>query len=201
MKSLFLLCVTFGVFAQKPEYSVLSIPAQLKENANAVVRLDRSTISVNSRSSVTIKTYRVVTILNELGKDAINAQENRNVKNISATIYDGFGKEIKKLKRKDFREIALSQGSIITDNKMTYLEYTPTQYPFTVVYESEIEDGNTAFLPQWYPLDQTFMSIEKAEVTVSYPTGLGFKYKENNFEGRTIKKEEKPGSISFRLKI
>lgn len=199
MKSLlFLLClVAATAFAQRPEFTAASIPAELKENANAVVRLERLDISINSRSSVSIKTYRAVTVLNDHGLGAIGASETRNVKSIGAVVYDASGEEIKKLRRKDFREVAVSEGSIITDNKTVYLEYTPTQYPFTIVYESETGDSNTAFLPPWYPLPQPLVSVERSEVSVGYPAGLGFKYKENNFENRNIQKEVKAEGISF----
>ncbi|RZJ27270.1 MAG: DUF3857 domain-containing protein, partial [Flavobacterium sp.] len=197
LRFLLLLLATVNLFAQKLEYSTILIPAELKENANAVVRLERTNILITSRSSVSIKTYRAVTVLNEYGLKLMEASESRPVKSISATVYDGLGNEIKKIKRKDFREVAVSEGSIISDNKLTYLEYTPTQYPFTIVYESEVGDSNTAFLPDWYPIGRSLMSVQQSEVTVTYPPALGFKYKENNFENRAIAKEEKAGSISF----
>jgi hypothetical protein len=200
MKSLyfFLLCfVVGGMFAQKPEYATSLIPEALKENANAVVRLNSVHIDITSRSQMTIRTLRVVTILNEYGEGHINANEYLNVKSIGATVYDASGREIKKLRRKDFKEVSVSEGSIISDNKMIYLDYIPTEYPFTVVYESEVSDSNTAFIPGWYALKSTSESVEKTVVEVSCVAGLGFKYKEYNFESQTIIKEDKGNYLSF----
>lgn len=191
--------ISFTIAAQKPEYAVALIPANLKENTNAVVRLERIDIAISSRNSVSIHTFRVVTIFNELGLKNINAAEYRNVKSISAVIYNASGMEIKRVKRKDFREVSVSEGAIMTDNKTTFLDYTPTEYPFTVIYESEVGDSNTAFIPNWYPQKQPFVSAEKSEVNVSCVAGLGFKFKEYNFANRDITKQEKPNGVSFTL--
>jgi transglutaminase-like putative cysteine protease len=199
MKPYFFICLllSLAVNAQKPEYALALIPAELKENANAVVRLNKVEIDIASRNAMTIKTCRVVTVLNELGQNSINASESDNVKSIGATVYNAFGQEIKKLKRKDFREISVSEGSIISDNKVTYLDYTPTEYPFTIVYESETSDQNTAFIPRWFPIERLFESVEKSTISVSCISGLGLKFKDYNVGNRNIKKEEAPNNVSF----
>jgi uncharacterized protein (UPF0262 family) len=199
MKPYFFICLllSLAVNAQKPEYAVASIPAELKENANAVVRLNKVEIDITSRSAMTVKTYRAVTILNELGQNSISASEWYNVKSIGAVVYNAFGQEIKKLKRKDFREVSVSEGSIISDNKLTYLDYTPTEYPFTIVYESETSDQNTAFIPKWFPIERLFESVEKSSISVACIPGLGLKFKDYNVGSRNIKKEEAPNKVSF----
>jgi hypothetical protein len=200
MKSLcfFLLCCTIGL-AQKGEYSSDAIPGALIENANAVVRLEEINIDITSRSAVTIRTRRIITVYNEFGLNHTGANETRNVKSISATVYNSGGVETKKFKRKDFKEVAVSEGSIISDNKTTYLDYTPTQYPFTMVYESEVTDGNTGFLPAWLPVGNTAESIEKASITITCAPGLGLKYMESNFDGFEISKEEQANGVRFTI--
>ncbi len=180
-------------FAQKLEYSTLFIPDSLKQNANAVVRLDQIDIVIASQRSMNIKQKRVVTVLNEKGQGAINAAENYDkkttVKNIDATIYDALGNEIKKAKRKDFKDQSAVEGAtLFSDSRYIYLDYTPTQYPFTIVYESEVETSNTATIQEWIPLNYNFLSIEKSILNVSFPEDLGFKKKEFNFAEFKIKK-------------
>ena len=91
---------TFTVQSQKNEYSTLLIADSLKENANAVVRLNQIDIIIASQRNMNINTTRVITVLNEKGLSAVDAAENYDkkttVKEIEATIYDAFGKEIKK---------------------------------------------------------------------------------------------------------
>lgn len=189
---IFLFTTTF-LFAQKSDYSALTLSDSLKENANAIVRLNQIDIVIASQRSMNIKNKRVVTVLNENGLDAIEAYENYDksspVKSILATVYDAFGKEIKKVKRSDFRDVSAVSGStLFSESRYIYLDYTPIQYPFTVVFEIETETSNTAFIPQWVPLNDYAVSIEKSILNITYPLGLGFKYKEFNFLNFNIKK-------------
>ena len=184
---------TFTVQSQKNEYSTLLIADSLKENANAVVRLNQIDIIIASQRNMNINTTRVITVLNEKGLSAVDAAENYDkkttVKEIEATIYDAFGKEIKKIKRKDFKDnSAAGGGTLFSDSRYIYLDYTPTQYPFTVVYLSKLETSTTAFIPQWYPLSNFFVSVEKSILNVSYPANLGFKKMEFNFSNFNINK-------------
>lgn len=189
---LFIAIIATNLNAQKINYTAVNIADSLKNNANAVVRLNQLDISIASQRSMNIKTKRVVTVLNELGLKAVDAVENfdkrRSVKNIEAVVYDNFGNEIKKIKRKDFKEQSASGGStLFSDGRFIYLEYTPTQYPFTIVYESEIETSNTAFIPTWSLLSEYNVSIEKSVVNVNVPQALGFRKKEFNFSKFKIK--------------
>lgn len=199
--ALFFLTV-YSAFAQDNTYLVASISPELKENANTVARLRQRDINITSRKSMTILTKDVVTVLNEKGLSNVGASEyfdkSTKIKSIEAVILNAFGKEIKKIKRKDFLENSLSQGSIITDGKMLYMNYTPTEYPFTVIFQSEVESSNTAFLPTWNAIQSSYEGIEKATLSIFCLPELNFKYKEFNVDGnQNIVKEEKPNGVSY----
>ncbi|RKS99841.1 DUF3857 domain-containing transglutaminase family protein [Flavobacterium sp. 123] len=190
---LIILLFTTFVFSQKLEYSTLSIPDSLKQNANSVVRLNQIDIGIVSQRNMTVKTKRVVTVLNEKGLGAIDAAESYDkrttIKAIEATVFDSDGKEIKKIKRKDFKDQSAADGAtIFSDNRYLYLDYTPIQYPFTIVYDSEIETSTTAFIPQWFPVTDYFVTVEKSVLNVNYPDNLGFRKMEFNFSNFKIKK-------------
>ncbi|WP_428231478.1 DUF3857 domain-containing protein [Flavobacterium sp.] len=179
--------------AQKIEYAVAAIADSLKENANAVVRFDQTDITILSQRSMNTKNHRVVTVLNDKGFDAAQAYEyydkSTSVKNIEAIVYDAFGKEIKRIKRKDFKDQSVVGGStLFSDSRIIYLDYTPILYPFTVEFSSEVQTSSTAFLPNWMPLRGFYTSIEKALLNVTYPPDLGFKKKEFQFSGFNVKK-------------
>lgn len=201
---LFLVFSSF-ISAQKVQYSTLIIPDSLKLNANAIVRLDQIDIIISSQQKMNIKNKRVVTVLNENGKNVIEAYENYNkrtsVENIQATVFDAFGNQVKKIKRKDFNDESVASGStVFSDSRLIYLNYTPTQYPFTILYESEIETSNTAFIPQWFPLNDDFVSVEKSVLNVKYPDNLGFKKKEFNFSKfKIIKTIETTTQLSYNV--
>ncbi len=201
-----LLFISFAVSAQKLEYSVLTLPDTLKQNANAVIRSNEMTIDVVSQKAMIIKATSVVTVLNELGLRSLELHEyydkNTRISKIEATVFDSFGKEIKKYRRKDFNDTSVADGvSIFNDNRALYLDYTPTNYPFTMVLETEIETSNTAFIPSWSPNGGYLASVEKTALTITYKPELKLNKKEVNFEGQNyIEKKETPTSISYSAK-
>lgn len=207
MKTLFLSAVfalfSSLIFSQNTNYSSLLLPKELTENANAIIRLDQKDVVIASQRSMKIKNKRVITVLNEHGVSDIDAMEyynpTRKVKKIEATIFDASGREIKSIKKRDFKDVSAGDGfSVFVDNRVIYLDYTPIAYPFTVVFESEIETSNTAFVPPWSPVESYYVSTEKAVLTVNYPNELGFRYKEANFSAAyTIEKAESENLLSF----
>lgn len=190
--------------AQNSEYSSLLIPENLKENANSIVRNQSIDIDILSQKSMVIKTYKVVTVLNSKGLSNVDAKEyysnSEKITFIQATIYNAFGREIKKIKKSDFKDQSVADGfSMLTDGRFLFLDYTPTDYPFTVAFESETKTPNTAFVPSWSPIDDYFESVQKSEIKVHFPSDLGFKYKEINLEGKGVVKTELPGNITFKV--
>jgi hypothetical protein len=189
------------IFSQ--ENLIAIFPDSIRENANAIIKNDKTEIIFSSYNSMVVKKYRVITILNELGlknMDAFEYMDNStSIRNIEAIVYNAFGAEIKKIRRKDFKENSVSEGSIITDNRVIYLDYTPVQYPFTMVYQSEISTSNTAFVPSWNPIEDFFVSILNSSVTIKYTPEVKFKYKEFNFNDKVLKTESL-GSLSYAIK-
>lgn len=184
MKNIFVLiffCTFFmSSYGQKLEYTTITIPDSLKQGANAVVRLNQLDITISSQRNMSIKTKRVITVLNEKGLNAIDAVENydktTSVRSINAIVYNAYGTKIKEFKKKDFGDhSAVGGGTMFSESRVLYLDYTPIDYPFTIEYESERTTSNTAFIPQWRPLDNYYVSVEKSVLNVNYPSILGFK--------------------------
>ena len=198
--TIFLVLFSISIFSQ--ENLIAVFPDSIKQNANAVVKNSITEITISSFKNMTIKKYRVITILNELGLKNMDSyeyfDESTSIKNLNVLIYNAFGSEIKKFKRKDFKENSISEGSIITDNKILYLDYTPTQYPFTMVYESEISTSNTAFIPSWFPLESYFISVLNSSIKINYASDVKFKYKEFNLNSSVVK-DEKLGSLTYSI--
>jgi len=205
MKSKFLVLFfvgAFQLFSQKNEYSTLIIPPNLYENANSVILSQEISIIIHSQKSYTIKKQLVVKVLNEKGLKNVDAVEYHNkstrIKQIDAKMYTNFGKQLKDFKQKDFKDQSVAdEVSLLTENRVIYLDYTPTEYPFTLVYSSELESENTAFIPSWLPINDPYESAQKSSISITYPNDLGFKYKELNFEGYEIIKKEEANKISY----
>ena len=200
--SLLLLFSNLLSFSQKADYSTLNIPDNLKENANSIVVNQEVDIVINSQKEYTISTFRIVKILNEYGLRNIDAVEHydksNRIKKMDAKMYDSFGNLLKDFKQKDFKDQSVADGfSIINDARVMYLDITPTQYPFTIVYTSEIVSENTAFIPSWSPINNVYESVWKSTYSITYPDNLGFKYKEINFKDYTIIKNQDKNRISY----
>ena len=188
-----------NIFAQE-SYNAITIPKELTENANAVVRFEHIDINIPSRHEMRYSIKRVVTVLNEQGNDYVDAatwyDKTTSVRNIEALIYDKFGQQLKKLKRKDFKDQSAA-GNDITDNRILFLDYTPVSYPYTVVFTCETVSDNTAFIPQWSPVEGVFCSTEKEEMSITAEPSLGFKFKEYNFGEVTLQKSQAGATYTF----
>jgi transglutaminase-like putative cysteine protease len=203
-KPVFILFLFFCnlISAQKIDYATLSIPENLKENANSVVVNQHIDIAISSQKHLTIKKSKAIRVLNELGLKNIDATEyydkSTHLNSIEAVVYNSFGKEIKKIKRKDFKDQSVADGfSIYNDGRIVFLDYTPTEYPFTIVYNSEVESSNTVVISSWHPIDDVNESVIKSSLSINFPLDLGFNHKEFNFEGRNIVKKEGVNYISY----
>ncbi|UPT69501.1 MAG: hypothetical protein M0D53_09915 [Flavobacterium sp. JAD_PAG50586_2] len=102
-------CLLFSMFSfgQKLEYSTLTIPDSLKQNANAVVRLSKININISSQKSMSTKSMVVMTVLNEYGLSNLNLAEqydkSSQINKIEATAYDASGRVVKVYKKKTLR--------------------------------------------------------------------------------------------------
>lgn len=192
------------VSAQVKLYPVSSITDSIKTNANAVMRLHQLDITILSQQKMKIHQKRIVTVFNEAGMNAIDAfahyDKSTSINTIQATIVDASGTEIKKIKRKEFLDhSAVDGGTLYSDSRVLYLDYTPINYPFTIVFECESETSTTAFIPRWFPMGEYLVGVEESVLNVTYPENLGFKKKEHNINIKNIQKlADSPTQLSYK---
>ncbi len=171
----------------------LLIPSELTKNSNAVVRWDDVNIEVKAYNKMVYNNKRIVTILNSSGDSKHGAvmfyNDNTNIKKLEVKIYDAFGKEIKKFRKNDFEDVsAVSGGTLYSDDRVKYMNYTPTTYPYTVLFETEVEYRSTAFLQGWYPIEGYFTSTQNSNYKINNISGVPIKLKTSNFEDYGIEK-------------
>ncbi|NQX85030.1 MAG: DUF3857 domain-containing protein [Flavobacteriaceae bacterium] len=197
-----LLCV-FG-FTQEYKYQTVVVDALLTNNANAIIRDYHIHIDVESYSKLRIKSKKAITVLNEDGLRHIDSYVSYDpytkVKHISAIVYNSFGEEIKKFKKKEFKDYSASGGSLYTDNRVLGLDYTPVQYPFTFVFEYETENMNTAFYPLWYPMDSYNLSVEHSTFNVNNPNDIPLNVKTYNLNIEGVSNGSNGNSIRYEAK-
>ncbi|WP_084158181.1 DUF3857 domain-containing protein [Gaetbulibacter saemankumensis] len=201
----FLLFSTILVSSQEELYTSLTIPAHLTSNANAVVRLDDVGIVLESSKDMNIKHKRIITVLNKEGNDDVNAlvyyDNDRKVKKLQAVIFDAYGNELNKFKKNDFKDVsAVDGGTLYSDSRVMYLDFTPINYPYTVEFTCEVSTENTAFIPSFVPIDGFFVAVEKSVYSVGFPEHVSIRTKENNFENLNLEKTETIGGIEYQIK-
>lgn len=195
----FFLC-TIPLFAQK-EYSIASINKDLTEYSNSILVDELVEIDLRDISKMKTKTHRVVAILNKIGNEDANLFEfydsNSRVKNIEAKIYNAFGKEIGRYKKKDFHDASRTGNNMYMDSRVLYLNYTPTTYPYIVVFDSETETGDSAFINPWYPVNGYAESTQKSVLKINFDPNNKPKYKAQNLADHDISISETPEDITF----
>ncbi len=167
------------------------IDSSLVKNANAVVLSEEVTVEIKSVNSITTKVKKIITVLNKYGDRYADSYEifdqSRRIKKISAIFYDHEGKQIKKFKKSDFIDRSMiDSGELFDDTRILYINYTAIGYPYTMVFESEIENSTTAFIRPWKPISSNYLSTQKSTYTISNPRELSLKVKEANFENYDI---------------
>jgi len=187
-------------FSQEHSLSIANIPPELLINSNSIVRNEEIIIEIKSVDKFTISTKKVVTVFNSLGDDHSFAREyyddQRNIKDQRALIYDASGNVIRKYKEKDFEDVsAVSSNDLFSDNRYSYLRYIPVKYPYTIEYSSEVVSVNTVFVNPWFPVGDYFQSVQNSSYRINNPLNLAIRVSEKNLNDYI--KSDKEGSDLF----
>ncbi|GAB1446540.1 MAG: DUF3857 domain-containing protein [Cyclobacteriaceae bacterium] len=154
-------------------YSVGLIPDGLKEGANVIVRNKEEHFNIKSKSSASFYSFEAITILNSKGREhavkAVHYDLLTKVVRLQASVYDGNGKLIKKLKLSDFEDRSAASGyTLYEDNRIKIADLSTTHYPFTIELEYELDYKFLFYIPTFYPIWDEHMSAERAKYTLSF---------------------------------
>lgn len=203
MIRLFLTLIIFASsFIQAQNYSVTNLSKTLTDDAYAVVRSDHTQVDFYQYNKVKYTSETAVTILNESGLkyayNFISYDKNRKISKFDAVIYDASGKEIRKLRSKDLKDVSAYDGfSLYIDDRIQYYDFTPTSYPFTIYYKVEINSSNTISLPGWRPLGGYDVSVENSSLTLVNHSGITVRKKESGFDFCEVKKSESGNTLTY----
>lgn len=196
----------YPLFAQKEDFQAMHLPAVLVENSNAIVRLKEVNVDIKSLKDVRIHQRIVITVLNSSGKrmsaNYIYYDDDIKVRKAEAIVYNAMGKEIRKYKKKDFKDIsAVDNNSLYSDSRFLVVDYTPTTFPYTIELVYETSQTNSLGLPYHSFIYTSDLSVEKSSYTITYnPNDLSIIYKEIAFNGHDILKEKSSGKLHFEAK-
>lgn len=189
------------VFSQAP-YSILSISPELTKNSNSVVLEENIFIDATNIRKMKITTRRVVAVLGKSGNGDVRAyefyNENSRVRKIEAEVFDALGNRIRRFKKKDFKDVSRTDGSMYLDSRVVFLDYTPVSYPYIMVYESEVESGDSGLINDVWFLKGYAESLAKTETTIRFAADNKIRYKGKNLEELDIMISESPNELTIK---
>lgn len=206
-----LLCFAIGsftpIFAQEYEINAANLlltPKEVKEKSNAVIKYEKTAVKLLATDKMSVRYRKVITIGNKRGDRYSQAyvfyDPSTKVKKLGAKIYNVFGKEIKKFKKGDFLDETAADGvSLYNDDRVKYLKYVSTSYPYTIDFEYEIETSTTAFLFSWRPVGGSFVGVQKSEYHIDWEPQMQVHKKEYNLEGYNIVKDSTANSYRYSI--
>ncbi len=205
MNYIFVLTILFISlsFQAQETYTIADIPLELYKNANSVILNDEIIVDVTDESKMRYKFNRAIVVLNKKGRNKVGAKFHYNddskITKFEAYIYDKNGEELAHYKKRDLIDIsAVSGGTIYSDSRKMYLDYTPTTYPYIVVYNYEKESNSSAFIPEWYPINGFYESTKGSTFTILFNKNNKPRVKEFNIDEDRIVKTETPTQITYK---
>lgn len=172
---------------------------ELVKGADALIKDHQTVFTVLSPAKGVQKVRYEITILNKKGKDkarlVVNYDKLTRVKSISGEAYNVQGKRLAKLKKSDIEDRSnFNSFSIFEDNRVKTASFSINSYPYTVVWEYELETTNMMFYPVWVPQDAERLAVLKAGLEVRVPAGFPFRYLEQLVEP-AVKEQDKDTDV------
>lgn len=203
----FIFCLTILIpllGVSQEAVSLLSISPELTKHSNSIVLEEFIEVDATDIRKMNISTKRVVAVLNKMGiQDPRTFEfynENLKIRKIEAQVYDVMGNRKKRFKKRDFQDISRSGGSMYLDSRMVYLDYTPTFYPYIMVFESEVQTGDSGLLSDQWFLKGYAESLLKSEMRIRFNPQNKIRYKPKNLEGYDIRISETPDELILTAK-
>jgi hypothetical protein len=167
------------------EYPVSVIPDSLKANAHCVIRDFNEEMELQSINTATQKTRMVITILDKEGENsaylAIHYDKDMSVNIKQITLFDANGKKIKNVKQSDINDSPAYGSSVLySEARIKYFKPENPFYPYTVLYEYNLDMKNVISLGSWHPILKYGVSSQHSQLTFIYPAKIKINRKEMN---------------------
>lgn len=182
MKLIYLGVFSMASFYYGQNYTISSIPENLKKNASVIIRKDNTAVEINKIDDIVYKKASVVTILNKDGipysLPRISYEKGDNISNVKVIVYDEKGNKIKSYSKSDFTDIAANpQGTFYSDSRMLILPFASSSFPYTVEFSYELNDENTVFIPDFIPFYEYNVAIEESNYSITNKSGINLRSK------------------------
>lgn len=189
-----LLIAHVALWAGDGDYAISRIPLKLLKNANAVIRLEEEHVVLKNLERMVTEHHFVITVLNEKGEKFADVSESydafNTIESIEGTLYDANGKKIKSSKKGDIQDVSISSDmNLAMDGRLKVHSFYYKYYPYTVEYTIKKAKKETMFFPQWKPVPDELISVEKSIISISVPADYKLRYKAFNYNSEPVIKE------------
>ncbi|WP_132055122.1 DUF3857 domain-containing transglutaminase family protein [Pseudocnuella soli] len=183
-----LMLVSASLFAADKKYPVSEIPLELLKNAHAVKRMENIRIELVSSNKTVVRRTYAITVLDRDGAGFAALEEPydklKSVRSIDGWLYDAAGNELRKLKTKEIEDrSAISNISIYEDSRVKRHSFGAPAYPYTVVYDVEVQYNHSFYLESWYPQEAENVSVMDSRFSVVTPAAYNLRFKAVNYSG------------------
>jgi len=187
-------------------YPSSAIDSSLRKDAWAVCRNYRQEFELQDDGKAVKRVHMVITILDKNGDDfgelALPYDKSTKISSLSGKSYNALGMPDDKLKNNAIQDVNYtSAGQIYDDLRMKTASFSGDTYPYTIEYNYEIEYNGLLDYPEWQPLNDYRISVEKSSFRISYPDAMKIRYREFHLPAgcRTEKHENGMHSIEWKI--
>jgi hypothetical protein len=177
--SVFSLCTCILVQGQ---YDAASIPAELKEGAHVVTRLEEIKYVVKDLDKASLSVRKIYTVLDEQGRNRLffylYTDRIKKVDEVDIKVYDALGRQVNKFKKKDLQKQG-SQGGLVEDGVYHWLQIPTGSFPTTVELNYEVDETSTFWYP-WYSIQRSEEAVQSSSYTTTVPAEIDLRYMEQN---------------------
>ncbi len=173
--------ITINVFAQLFPFD--SIPDNLKNRADAVVRTEQCLFTINGPGDAVRKIKKAVTLLNEDANGyrflRVPYDKYSKVISLKGMVYDEKGNIIEALNLTDIYDMsAMSGGTFYSDDRIKILYFPLYKFPYTIEYEYEIAYSSLLNYPSWNFQDSPDVSVQRSGIQFVIPQNMKLRYYE-----------------------
>lgn len=196
------LSFSWGQFSKKRqlEFSLDSIPEELKKGANAVYFIDEGSYEILGQDLAKFRSRYVAVIFNEKARSLASLtlmyDKFQKVTALKGRCFDASGDLLLQLNMSDATDqSAVSNVSIFDDNRLKYLDLEHNEYPYIVEFEYEKTYKQTFSMPNWYVLSGSNRSVMKSRFSVISPLDLEPRFLITN-TARVFDRHESEGLVT-----
>jgi Domain of Unknown Function with PDB structure (DUF3857) len=164
-------------------FAAQKIPAELKKNAHAVVRQYELSFEVKNKGEAIETEHKVVTLLDEkaakYSEPVFWYDKIRQIEDIEASVYDGAGKLIRKMKKKDIDDFKPFDDGV-DDNRAKRITFPRLPFPYTIEYQVVTKHKGLLHYPVWRPQEQLHEAVERAVFNITKSADVQLRFKEMN---------------------